>query len=143
MSDNHKLELENSQQALEYLSKHFLDVNLFPEKFTPIIIDYFKAVSIDEKMKGSVIDKCDDYLLKNRNDADFNPVLLQRASAIKQIMSIPRRDDTNLWNNLIISEINIRSSDIQNLDTSNDGQACNNQLSNLIIEEVDVADYIV
>ena len=57
MSDNNKLKLENTQQALEYLSNHFLDIHLFPEQFTSTIIEYFKLISIDEKIKRKILHK--------------------------------------------------------------------------------------
>lgn len=143
MLENSKLKLENSQQALEYLLNHFLDIDLFPEQFTSTIVEYFKVITIDEKVKRRILHICDDYLLQNRNSTDFDLVLSQRANAIKQIISIEDSNGTSLWNNLIISEIDIQSSDIQKLNISDDRQMCDTQLSNLIIEEVDVADYIV
>lgn len=143
MSDNNKLKLENTQQALEYLSNHFLDIHLFPEQFTSTIIEYFKLISIDEKIKRKILHKCNDYLLQHSNSTDFNPILLKRANAIKQIICLESSNATDYrWNNLIISEIDIRSSNTQNSDTKDAKQTCNSQLSNLILEEVDVADYI-
>lgn len=135
MMPTQELQLDNNKEASESLLNHFLDISLFPENFTQAIVEYIKCVPLDSSTKQSIINKCYSYLAESQEAC---PALTQRATQVKQILCFYEKTKSTELSNLIISEINITDKPQNN----SRNQKNDNSLANLIIEEVDVADYI-
>lgn len=141
MSHNEMIHLEKSPQASSALVNIFLDIKKFPADSTKDIITYIKYIPLDRDTKEKLMCRCKDYLSNSKNLTTNDP-LVKRATAVKEILS--NNDEvTNPLSNLIISEVNITETNGNNLRNKGNGsENHDDSLSNLIIEEVDVADYV-
>lgn len=142
MSQDSRLQLENSKKAIDVLVKNFLDDKLFPESFTPSIIKYISSVPLDKSIKREMVEKCDRYISGDGGVSSM--FMIQRAINIKQILISNKHHNNSKLSNLLISEIDVTNAVLTpGSRKGNTLQVEYDPLSNLIIEEVDVSDYII
>lgn len=140
-------ELDSSQ---EILVDNFDDLNKLPEDLTEYILTYLQSVSLNSTTKSIIIEKCK--LILEQYKKGSTKFLLGLVLRCRDIWLILTGEDYQLadisYNNLIIEELDIMKTSLgesnQNKLEFNavTGELISNPLSNLIIEEVEVTDYV-
>ncbi|CUS20976.1 LAQU0S02e02696g1_1 [Lachancea quebecensis] len=109
----------------------FTDITVVPVRLTPALFGYYNAIAKDPEYSQLALEKCN-YVLANLNE--HSPEIVTRCSRLREVlMAAKERDATG---NLIVEHINLE--DVSDMPFLSRDQ----HMANLIIEEIDVADYI-
>ena len=109
----------------------FTDIAVIPVRLTPVLSRYYDAIAKDPELSKLALEKCN-YVLENLSA--HSPEIVARCSRLYEALTAAKERDAA--GNLIVEHINLESvSDMPFLSRDQ-------HMANLIIEEIDVADYI-
>lgn len=109
----------------------FLDIAVVPVKLTPALPGYYHAIAKDEELSQMASRECE-RVLNNLND--YNSEIVARCSQFQDILETAKAP--KLPSNIRVEHIDLR--EIVDVPFLSEDQ----HMANLIIEEIDVADYI-
>ncbi|SCU98136.1 LAFA_0G15830g1_1 [Lachancea sp. 'fantastica'] len=116
------------QELLLRFLENFTDINVIPVKLTPALPGYYDAIASDPELSAIALTKCDAVL---QELAHHSPEIVARCSSLRQVIEASKQP-----NNLIQEQVDLKSiSDMPFLSPQQ-------HMANLIIEEIDLVDYV-
>ncbi|CCD24431.1 Swm2p NDAI_0D01180 [Naumovozyma dairenensis CBS 421] len=134
-------------ETLTTFLNNFDDLNLISENYTEFLLPYFEAISKDNKLRRLAKKKCKNYFERwvSTNDKEIST----RYQEFWFILNGTFYElEGNLFHNLIINEVDIKEyENVLNNQAKKEfepdtGKPLPNPLNNLILEEVEVTDYV-
>ncbi|SCU91206.1 LAME_0E11650g1_1 [Lachancea meyersii CBS 8951] len=117
-----------SRDLLLRFLENFTDINVIPVKLTTALPSYYRAIANDSELSKIALEKCDSVL---QELSHHSPEIVTRCSQLRAIIEASEQPS-----NLIQEVVNIQNTtDLPFLGREQ-------HMANLIIEEIDLVDYI-
>lgn len=146
------MDLSHTNQKLEALLNIFTDLTLLPSNYTPLLVPCYVSISKDEQLTSVAIQKCKQIFEQWENDDTkaTHPDVVRRCMDLWLVI---HGEDYNLCKplpvvpNLFVQETEasdyVKDTQVERLEFDPvTNKIIENPLDNLILEEVEAADFV-